>query len=215
MKSLTFLRSFLAIWLSALSLLLVACAGKNESPNQSSPANTNAQAVTPDAAGNRNAPGAGERLEEPGDSSPGEFQGSTGSTIRAGFEVAPALLREVRTAQQNGFDRVVFEFEGSEIPNYSVDYAKKPVSQCGSGDVVQMTGNGLLQVLFKSTDAHTQDRPTVADRERRLNLPILKELRFTCDFEAQVVVVLGVASPNPYRVTHLYNPTRVVVDVKH
>ena len=136
--------------------------------------------------------------------------------MRAKFEVAPALLREVRTARQNSFDRVVFEFEGKEIPNYRIRYPDKPDPECGSGEAVQMTGGGLLQMTFESTNAHTEaGQPTITDRERRLNLPTLKELRFTCDFEGQVVVVLGFDSRHAYRVLELYNPTRVVVDINH
>jgi len=43
----------------------------------------------------------------------------------------------------------------------------------------------------------------------------VKELISTCDFEAEVEWVAGVASPNRYRVLELRNPTRLVVDIKH
>ena len=56
---------------------------------------------------------------------------------------------------------------------------------------------------------------TVNERERRLSLPILKELESTCDFEAHVTWVLGMASPNRYRVQELSNPARLIVDVRH
>jgi hypothetical protein len=216
MTSQNFKLSILAISLSAFSLFVMACAGKNESSNQSSSGNANAQAPPPAGAENRNATGNSNRTGEPGDSSPDEFEGTAGSVSRAGFDVAPALLREIRTAEQDGFDRVVFEFEGAEIPNYRVEYIDKPVRQCASGKVVPIAGDGWLEVKFHSTNAHTETgQPTIKDRERRLSLPILKELEITCDFEAEVAVVLGVASPNRYRALNLYNPTRVVVDIKH
>ena len=211
-----FNRSILAITLSAFSLFVTACGGKDESANRSSSGNANAQAPAPDVAGNRNAQANSNRTGEPGDSSPAEFEGRDGSVVRAGFDVAPALLREIRTAEQNGFDRIVFEFEGNDIPNYNIQYTDKPVSQCGSGEAVQVAGAGKMEVKFHSANAHTEaGQATIKDRERRLNQPILKELEITCDFEAEVAVVLGVSAPNRYRVLDLHNPTRVVIDIKH
>ncbi|MBA2378972.1 MAG: hypothetical protein H0V76_05295, partial [Blastocatellia bacterium] len=43
----------------------------------------------------------------------------------------------------------------------------------------------------------------------------VKDLKITCDFEAEVTWVAGVASPNRYRVLELKAPTRLVVDIKH
>jgi len=235
MKSLNFSLNTLAALLS-VSLSAMSCAVKNESPNQNSSSNTNsavtpstgvapnqvssgntnAQITPPSGTETRNAAGDARQGREVGDTSPDEFEGTTGGTSRSKFKVAPALLREVRIARQGNFDRVVFEFAGNEIPNYAVRYTANPVTECASGNPVNIMGEGLLQVSFESTNAHNEaGEPTVADRRRRLNFPMLRELRFTCDFEAQVVVVVGVVSTKPYRVLDLYNPTRVVVDVKH
>jgi hypothetical protein len=216
MKAESMKRNILVISLSVLSLFVTACAGKNGAVNQNSSGNSNAQVATTGAAENRNAADNSNRAVEPGDASPDDFEGTTGRVIRTGIDVAPALLRDIRTAAQDGFDRVVFEFEGDEVPNYKVEYIDKPVRQCGSGNVAQVAGDGWLEVKFKATNAHTEaGQATIAARERRLSLPSLKELEITCDFEAEVVVVLGVSSPNRYRVLNLYKPTRVVVDIKH
>lgn len=208
-----FKQSGLAISLILFSLFVIACAGKNETNNQTSPANANVQAPNvqapnvqtpvPAAAENRNA-------------SSNEFEGTAGSVFHKTYNGGPVLLREIRTAEQDGFDRVVFEFDGPEIPNYQVEYVDKPVHQCGSGDVVQVAGDGWLEIRFNPANAHTEaGQPTIAYRERSLSLPILKELEITCDFEAEVAMVLGVSSPNRYRVLNLSDPTRVVIDIKH
>ena len=216
MKAENFKRMFLVIGLSAFPLFIVACAGKDGAVNQNASGNANGQVATPAGAENRNTAGNSNRAVESGDASPDDFEGTTGSYQRSGFSVAPALLREIRTAEQDGFDRVVFEFAGKEIPNFTIEYVDKPVRQCGSGNVAQVAGDGWLEVKFKATNAHTEaGEATIAARERRLSLPSLKELEITCDFEAEVIAVLGVASPNPYRVLELSNPTRVVVDIKH
>lgn len=125
------------------------------------------------------------------------------------------LLRAVRSARNAGWDRVVFEFEGAGLPPYHVEYVDRPVVHCGSGDPVPVAGDGWLQVRFNGAAAHTEKgEVTVAERERKLTLPVLRELELTCDFEGEVTWVLGVARPNPFRVQELKNPARLVVDVR-
>ena len=124
-----------------------------------------------------------------------------------------AVLREVRAAEQQGFDRVVFELDG--MPGYRIGYVDRPV-QCGSGEPIEVAGEARLQVQLLPAQAHTEaGEPTVLPRERHLDLPVLKELESTCDFEADVTWVLGLASRRPYRVQELASPARLVVDVGH
>lgn len=127
-----------------------------------------------------------------------------------------ATLGAVRTGQHDDFDRVVFEFEGSELPGYHLEYIDKPVRQCGSGNAVEIAGDGWLEVRMVPSQAHTEaGEPTITERERMLDLPVLREMELTCDFEADVTWVLGTSSPNRYRVMELSNPTRLVVDIRH
>jgi len=127
----------------------------------------------------------------------------------------PVTLREVRTARNEGFDRVVFEFEGDQVPGYHLEYIDAPAIKCGSGDPTTIAGQGLLEVRIQPAQAHANGQVTVSNRERKLSLPVLKELELTCDFEAEVTWVLGVQAPHPYRVMELKEPTRLVVDVRH
>jgi hypothetical protein len=123
---------------------------------------------------------------------------------------------EVRVARNEGFDRVVLEFAGDDLPSYSIEYIDRPVRQCGSGHVVPVAGDGWLSIRLEPARAHDEEgRATIEERELRPDLPVLLELTITCDFEAQVEWVLGVASPNRYRVMELREPTRLVLDVRH
>jgi hypothetical protein len=143
------------------------------------------------------------------------FSGTTEATEKQRADAPVAVLREVRAAEQQGFDRVVFEFEGSAVPGYRIGYQDQPV-QCGSGEPVEVAGEAWLQVQLLPAQAHTEaGEPTVQQRERHLALPVLKELESTCDFEADVTWVLGLASRRPYRVQELASPARLVVDVGH
>ena len=143
------------------------------------------------------------------------FQGTTEATEKLRSDAPVAVLREVRSAEQQGFDRVVFEFEGSAVPGYRIGYETRPV-QCGSGEPVEVAGAAWLQVQMIPAQAHTEaGEPTVRERERHLELPVLKEIESICDFEADVTWVLGLASRRPYRVQELSGPARLVVDVGH
>ncbi|HEV3471487.1 MAG TPA: hypothetical protein VG148_19325 [Pyrinomonadaceae bacterium] len=157
-------------------------------------------------------PGGG--AAETGEHSEEDFRGTAGAVEKeSGGE--PALLRAVRTASREKFERVVFEFEGAGLPGYRVEYVDRPVRQCGSGEAVPVAGDAWLRVRLTPANAHTEaGRPTVRDRARRLAYPNLKELKLLCDFEAEVEWVLGLASPNRYRVLELTNPARLVIDVK-
>lgn len=124
------------------------------------------------------------------------------------------VLRDVRAAGQQGFDRVVFEFEGNDIPGYRVGYVDKAI-QCGSGEPVSLAGHAFLEVRMTPAQAHTEaGAPTVQDRERRLDLPGVKEIESICDFEAEVTWVLGLESRKVFRVRTFENPARLVIDVE-
>jgi hypothetical protein len=130
-------------------------------------------------------------------------------------ELRPVTLRAIRTGGHEGWDRVVFEFEGGKVPGYRVEYVDRPITRCGSGNTTQVAGAGWIQVRFTPARAHDDaGRTTVRDRERKLSLPVLRELETTCDFEGEVTVVLGVARPNRFRVMELSSPARLVVDVR-
>jgi hypothetical protein len=140
---------------------------------------------------------------------------TTGIAARDG-QAGVATLRAVRAGRQEGFDRIVFEFDGDTPPGYHVSYIDRPVRACGSGEVVPLPGDGWLEIRMQPAQAHTDaGQPTITSRTRALDLPNLKRIAMTCDFEADVTWVGGVLSPNEFRVLSLTGPTRLVVDIRH
>ena len=128
----------------------------------------------------------------------------------------PSIVTDVRTARNDGFDRVVLTIQGARVPGYRVEYVDRPVRMCGSGEATQIAGDAWLSIRLDGAAAHDdRGNATVQPRERRLSLPVMRELEMTCDFEGEVTVVVGAARPNKYRVLELANPTRLVVDVQH
>jgi hypothetical protein len=179
-------------------------------------ASAGAAKATPDASTRDGEVGFDDAALEDESSAPAqEFKGTAGSTEKKRELGGVAILREVRSASHSGFDRVVFVFEGDSLPGHRVEYVDRPVRQCGSGRAVRVAGDGWLLIRLEPAQAHTEEgEPTVKQRERRLNYSNLKELKLICDFEAQVEWVLGLNSPNRYRVLELRNPARLVLDVQ-
>jgi len=140
---------------------------------------------------------------------------TAGIIDRPQADTPAATLVAVRTGTHDGFDRVVFEFD-ERVPGYHLEYIDQPVRKCGSGKVAPIAGDGWLEIRMYPANAHTSEgQPTIAERERNLNLPVLSELELTCDFEAVVKWVFGVESPNRYRIRELSAPPRLVIDIKH
>ena len=185
---------------------------------KTTPASANsAPAISPTATPSATQPPAvSTAASESGDTSAPDFEGTTGVTEKKRGARPPVILRAVRAAKHDNYDRVVFEFAGNGLPGYRIAYLDKPARNCGAGEVVSVGGNGSMFIQILPANAHTPTgEATISERERQLNLPVMKEMKLICDFEADVQWVLGVTSPNRYRVLELLNPSRLVVDIKH
>jgi hypothetical protein len=206
-------------WLSAIAILALAACGERGAPEQPASRDTIALSDAP----------AADMEEEAGDTAvEGTAAADTAAadaavdsaTWTAGVvDLAPgpggvATLVSLRAARHAGYDRVVWELSGS-APGVHVEYVDRPVRQCGSGAPVPLPGDAWLEVRLEPARAHTEEgRPTIAERRRTAGLPIVLEMVQTCDFEAVVTWVLAVSSPEPFRVTRLASPPRVVVDIR-
>ena len=204
------------------TLLLISCSDRDP----------DAAAQRDDARDRENAVGLieGEALPDPegsvtfesrekGDSSLDRFEGTimelAGGNRRSDADPLPRLVG-VRSGSHEGYDRVVFEYSGTTIPEWSTEYIDRPAHECGSGKQRFLAGDGWLQLHVEGAAAHTdQGEPTVTNRDRTLTLPNLRQLALICDFEGNVTWVLGLEIPTRYRVLELTDPVRIVLDVRH
>ena len=143
--------------------------------------------------------------------------GWTGGIVRLpGSGSGQAVLMSVRHAVHARFDRLVFEFAPGARAIAHTEYIDSPVRHCASGEVVPLAGDAWLELKLTNAVAHTDEgHPTISERAQSLNMLIVKELKLTCDFEADVTWVAGVSSPQKYRLFVLDNPPRVVIDLRH
>lgn len=188
--------------LVAVLVLMVAAAGC---------ASANVTATSPDPAG------LGVAGTVPvGDADTGPVQGG-GYPDPAGD---PAHLTDVRTAGQDGFDRIVLEF-AETVPGYRVTYTEPPVRAAGSGAVVPIEGQAYLQIT--TTPASTADLSgaeprttyTGPDRLRPPGGEVVTEVVQTGDFESRLTWTAGLTERLPYAVQVFRGPPRLVVDVLH
>ncbi|NMF82290.1 hypothetical protein [Nodosilinea sp. P-1105] len=127
------------------------------------------------------------------------------------------ILEEVRVAEHDGYERVVFEFRDRR-PAYRVDYLDRPAQACGSGFDMDTAGDQVLKVSFAPASAFEdidgERRKTVDDTELRPNLAVLQEMVETCDHHGGVSWALGTAEQVPFRVLELKDPGRLVIDLR-
>lgn len=151
-------------------------------------------------------------------SSPSIISDWTAGIVHDSTRIQPgtfAIVQEVRTAHHDEYDRIVFEFSGSDIPGFHIEYIDQPVRECGSGKQVYLPGDGWLMIKFLSARMHEDGKSTVTQRDLEPNHPTLLRLTTVCDFENYVTWVASVATPNKFQVLTLQNPSRLIVDIKN
>jgi len=129
-----------------------------------------------------------------------------------------ALLTGVRAARHPGFDRVVFEFR-NHLPGYDMGYVEPPVQADGSGADVNVAGSAILRLrmdpaldadLTKGSAPLTYTGPTRFSPDTAA----VTELVRIGGFEATLSWAIGVNGKQPFRVTRLENPARLVIDIE-
>jgi hypothetical protein len=130
-----------------------------------------------------------------------------------------AFLSEVRVGRHDGFDRVVFEFDG-DPPDYSVRFVELPVRYDPSDEIAELQGAAALLVLMRGTghDLSTPDARDVYGGPRRIDPPeagVVMEVVETSDYEGLLQWAVGLPEETPFAVAQLRNPPRLVVDIDH
>ena len=134
-------------------------------------------------------------------------------------EGATALLVDIRAARHDGFERIVFEFEGGDAPGYRVGYLGPPVREDFSGNPVELAGDAVLEIRVvpgAGFDPMSDDaRKTYRGPLRFIpdGTEVIEELVRIGDFEAHLHWVAGLMGRVPFAVEVLEDPIRLVVDV--
>lgn len=204
MVSMLHFRALASIPLVA-TLLFAACGDDDETPDPTATSGAETPATT----------GPGETPSATGT----PFEGDTApvtATAPAGLE--PPLLRDVRAASHEGYDRIALEFEGDGVPGYSISYTADAIA-CGSGeDRAAELGEGtvpaaILRIQVQPANAHTEAGEATAPLTIEPNLSTLRTGLLTCDFEADVTYHLALTAEQPFAVSTLNDPPRLIIDI--
>jgi uncharacterized protein (DUF2141 family) len=126
-------------------------------------------------------------------------------------------LTNVRTGHHDTFDRVVFDLSGGQ-PQDSVTRISEPTN-CASGKPVSAKGVEFLEVRLQPAAAHDENGNSTYPGSRNFTtgLPTAQSVAFTCDFEADLSIAIGVNHRNAtYQAWFTTSgPLRYVVDIYH
>lgn len=136
-------------------------------------------------------------------------------------EILPVAYK-MRVSKNKGFDRVVFEFEEKEVPEYTVYYTKPPIlldashienpSKPTADEIIKVKGKAFVIISFALGFEVTK---TGAKFPAEQIFPVLQDVQPVDWFENFFTFAAGLKAKKPFRVQELSNPTRLVVDFKH
>jgi hypothetical protein len=125
-----------------------------------------------------------------------------------------AKLAAVRAASHPGYDRVVFQFEGTKVPAYRIGYVRKITLGETDDQFLTLEGDALIEATFQGTasDGYRPGTQTIPDTLTPA-LPQVRQLGLAEDWEGVVRIGIGLDHRAGFRVLELTRPVRVVVDV--
>lgn len=130
---------------------------------------------------------------------------------------APAELQvyDIRIGRHEEFDRVVFEFRGTGLPGWLVDYTDNPTQQA-SGKPITIAGTSILNVNIDGTVYPFEGDGTEAQAPKPPLGSGITEVVSSGTFEGRSQFFIGLDhGRTPYSVTLLPDPTRVVLDISN
>ncbi|RFU23204.1 AMIN-like domain-containing (lipo)protein [Geodermatophilus marinus] len=201
--------------LACPSLLLAAalvtgCAGGGtDTASGGSPSSSSAPAGGPATGGASTPAGGGAPTDVPA------FPADTSPDTAEASGDALVTVTGIRAGRQEGYDRVVFEVEGTGTPGWDVRYVDEAASQ-GSGEPVEVAGDAVLQVTLTGVgypyDTGVEEWAG-PDPLPGSGTTVVTEVAWDATFEGTSVAFVGASAQVPFRVYALEGPTRVVVEL--
>lgn len=137
---------------------------------------------------------------------------STDPTEKFGESYGELRTTDIRVGSHAGFDRLVFEFEGTGDPQYHVGYNDDPRQQA-SGYPLEVPGEAKLELMIHGTSLDmSPDAKYAATKELGLASGNIVEVYNGGTFEADSQYIVGLKNKRPYKVQILHEPTRLIVD---
>ncbi|HEY1345631.1 MAG TPA: GerMN domain-containing protein [Streptosporangiaceae bacterium] len=127
---------------------------------------------------------------------------------------AVPTLTQIRASHHSGYDRLVFQFRGP-LPALRIARYVSQVTAEGSGLPVRVAGSARLQVHFVQATGHNaQGGITYGPARRTFALPNLIQVASAGEDEHHLRFGVGLARQEPFHMSTLTQPSRVVIDVR-
>lgn len=159
-------------------------------------------------------------MQRPHTAATPSFPSGIGERVAKNKGAWDLVLRDIRVAEHDGFDRLVAEFRGTGTPGWNVKYVKKPRAE-GSGQPVAVDGENFLAVSisgvtlrkgYPQTSEDFYDGPRHFEPE---NAGDVEDVHLVGVFEGYSQLFLGLGGDKlPFRVFTLTKPSRLVIDVQ-
>lgn len=122
---------------------------------------------------------------------------------------------DLRYAEHPRFDRVVLDLRGKN-PGYDIRYVRR-LTYDFRGTRVHLKGRRHMSITLMPAFGYTSSGKGVYEGPNRVyvDLPTLKGIAVTGDFEAYFTVGFSMDRRAPYRIFTLTEPSRLVIDWKH
>jgi hypothetical protein len=136
-------------------------------------------------------------------------------------EVLPVSYK-MRTSRHKNFDRIVFEFDERDVPEYTVYYKNAPIlidrshienpAKPTKEETINVKGKAFVIIDFALGFAGIDVRsPSMGEQD----LPVVRDIKTVDWFENFFSFAVGLKAKKAFRVRELSNPTRLVIDFKH
>jgi hypothetical protein len=135
----------------------------------------------------------------------------------AGSDFHPLVLQDLRLGTHEGYDRIVFEYEGG-TPRVEIDLAEPPYVQDPSGLPMTVSGDPVYRVTLHGAskfDMETATMPYSGPTNFEPGYEQIVQFTESGDFEATHGWYLGVNGGSCLRVFRLDDPARIVIDIQH
>lgn len=203
---------------SAIALGAAGCGGGGEPAATTSPTTGTTSATVQPTTAEPTSPDTGTGTTAT--STEGGCTPASGEGMTDGVQTGTAVVRGLRAASHDDYDRVVLEFDVApgdvsvqQVDEVLADPAGTPVEVDGSAFAVIVVQNAAVDwAQAQATDPADPVRRYTGARELRCTLPLVREVQFVGDFEATLSVAVGLTEWVTPTVTRLTDPERVVVD---
>lgn len=153
---------------------------------------------------------------DPDDVVDGEPFTGTGADTGQGTGEDVGTLVDLEVSAHTGFDRVVLELDGPDVPGWRVQYVDRAIGDPG-GVPVDVAGAAVLQVLLDSVGYPEDgvDPYTGPSTVTGLGTLAVQEVVFSSIFEGELQAFVGVGGKErDFRVYGMTDPARVVIEVR-